>query len=93
MGIRGALGARELDILPLVLIQALAVSAAGAAIGIGGSLALTRVLNTLLFGVTATDPTPFAGIAVLLVFIALAASCIPARRASLIDPAAALRAE
>ena len=91
MGIRRALGAQQGDILRLVLRQALGLSLAGVAIGIGGALALTRVMRSLLFHTSASDPATFAGIALLFVVVALAASFIPARRASRIDPMAALR--
>jgi len=93
LGIRQALGAGQADILRLVLRQGLVLTLAGVAIGIGGALALTRVIQGLLFHVSATDPATFAGIAVLFVVVALAASYIPARRAARIDPMAALRAE
>jgi predicted permease len=91
MGIRRALGAQQADVLRLVLGQGLRLTLAGAGLGIAGALALTRVLKGLLFGVSATDPSTFAGITLLLVLVALAASYIPAHRATLIDPAAALR--
>ncbi|MEX2260401.1 MAG: ABC transporter permease [Bryobacteraceae bacterium] len=93
VGIRRALGAQEGDILRLVLGQGLSLALAGAALGVGGALALTRLLTRLLFQVSATDPSIFAGITLLLILVTLAASYIPARRASRIDPTAALRAE
>jgi len=91
VGIRRALGAQQSDILRLVLSQGLALSLAGVAIGIAGAFALTRVMKGLLFHVTATDPAVFAGIGILFVIVALAASYIPARRAARIDPMVALR--
>ena len=91
LGIRRALGAQESDILKLVLEQALGLTVAGAMLGIAGALALTRLLQKLLFGVSATDSLTFGAITLLLVLVALAASYIPARRAARIDPAAALR--
>ncbi|HMJ62835.1 MAG TPA: FtsX-like permease family protein, partial [Bryobacteraceae bacterium] len=91
VGIRRALGAQQSDILRLVLGQGLGLSLAGVAMGIAGAFALTRVMKGLLFQVTATDPATFAGIAILFVIVALAASYIPARRAARIDPMAALR--
>jgi ABC-type antimicrobial peptide transport system permease subunit len=91
VGIRRALGAQRGDIVRLVLGQGLGLTLAGVVLGIGGALALTRVMERLLFHVSATDPTTFVAIALLLVVVALAASYIPARRAARIDPMAALR--
>jgi predicted permease len=91
VGIRRALGAQQADILRLVLRQGLALALAGVAVGIAGAFALTRVMQGLLFQVTATDPATFIGIAILFLIAALAASYIPARRAARIDPMAALR--
>jgi len=91
VGIRRALGARQSDILWLVVRQGFGLVLAGIAFGIGGAVASTRLVNTLLFGVSATDGTTFAGVAVLFLVVGLAASYIPARRAARIDPMAALR--
>jgi putative ABC transport system permease protein len=91
MGIRRALGAQQNDILRLVVGQGLRLALAGVAAGIAGAVALTRVMKTLLFRVSATDPATFGGVALLFLFVALAASYIPARRATRIDPMAALR--
>jgi predicted permease len=91
VGIRRALGAQQADILRLVISQGLTLALAGIVLGIGGALALTRLMKTLLFHVSATDPITFAGVAVLFLLAALAASYIPAHRASRIDPMAALR--
>jgi putative ABC transport system permease protein len=91
MGIRRALGAQQIDILRLVVGQGFRLALAGVAVGITGAIALTRVMKTLLFHVSATDPVTFAGVALLFLFVALAASYIPARRATRIDPMAALR--
>jgi putative ABC transport system permease protein len=91
VGIRRALGAQQGDILRLVLGQGLGLSLAGVAIGIGGAFALTRVMKGFLFQVSATDPTTIVGVALLFVGVALVASYIPARRATRIDPMAALR--
>ena len=91
VGIRRALGAQQGDILRLILGQGLGTVLAGIAIGLGGALALTRVMKNLLFHVNATDPVTFVGIALLFVVVALAGSYIPARRAARIDPMAALR--
>jgi predicted permease len=91
VGIRRALGAQQGDILRLVLGQGLGLSLAGVAIGIGGAFALTRVMKGFLFQVSATDPTTIVGVALLFVGVALVGSYIPARRATRIDPMAALR--
>jgi ABC-type antimicrobial peptide transport system permease subunit len=91
VGIRRALGAKQVDILRLVLGQVLGLALAGVAIGIGGALALVGVMKGLLFHVSATDPATYVGIALLFIAVALAAGYIPARRATRIDPMAALR--
>jgi putative ABC transport system permease protein len=91
VGIRRALGAQQGDILRLILLQGLRLVLAGVAIGLCGAFALTRVMKNLLFHVQATDPAAFAGIAILFVAVALAASYLPARRAARVDPMAALR--
>jgi putative ABC transport system permease protein len=93
IGVRVALGASTGDILKMILGQGLRTVLAGAAIGIAGALALTRAVESLLFGITATDPLSFGTVTVLLVASALLACYIPARRASRVDPLAALRAE
>ena len=91
VGIRRALGAQYGDILRLVLGRGLGLALGGVAIGLGGALALTRVLESLLYHVSATDPITFAGMGLLFVVVVLAASYFPARRATRIDPMAALR--
>ncbi len=91
LGIRRALGARPRDILWLVAGQGLGLALTGVAIGVAGAVALTRVMKSLLFEVSATDPATFIGIGALLVVVALTASLIPARRATRIDPMVALR--
>ena len=91
VGIRRALGAKPGDILRLVMGQALGLALAGVAIGIGGALAVNSVMKGLLFHVSATDPATYVAIAVLFIAVALAASYIPAWRATRIDPMAALR--
>jgi predicted permease len=93
IGVRMALGAQRRDVMSLVLGEGVLVILLGLAIGLTGSLALTRFLSSLLVGVTATDPLTFAGVAILLALIALAACYIPARRAMLVDPMLALRYE
>ncbi|HET6852345.1 MAG TPA: ABC transporter permease [Pyrinomonadaceae bacterium] len=93
MGIRMALGAQRSDVLKLVLRQAMIVVLVGVGIGLLGSWALTRLLKSLLFNVSVTDPLTFAGIAVLMILIALLACLIPAMRATKVDPLVALRYE
>ena len=93
IGVRAALGASSGDVLRMILGQGLRTIFIGVAIGIIGSLALTRTLQSLLFGVNATDPLTFAGVTLLLVGTALLACYIPARRAMRVDPMIALRHE
>src|SRR6185312_11173245 len=93
IGIRCALGAQRRNIISLVIAQGLSFSVVGALLGIGASFASARVLKSLLFEVQATDPLTFAGISILFVLVAGAASYIPARKAIRIDPMAALRTE
>jgi predicted permease len=93
IGIRMAIGAQRSDVLQLVLGEGLRLTVLGVVIGVITSLAATRLLSSLLFGISATDPFTFAGVAVLLSLVALAASYIPARRAMRVDPVTALRYE
>jgi putative ABC transport system permease protein len=93
IGIRVALGAETRDVLRLVLRQGLTLALLGVALGVAASLALTRLMKTLLFGVSTTDPLTFAGVALLLTCIALLACWLPARRATKVDPLIALRSE
>ena len=93
IGIRMALGAEPRDVLKLVIGQGLKLSLAGTAIGIVGALALTRLMQGLLFQVSPTDPITFISVTGLLTIVALAASYLPARRAMRVDPMIALRYE
>lgn len=93
IGVRMALGARPADILSLMVGAGMRPALAGVAIGVVAGLGLTRVLSTFLFEVTPRDPITFAGVASLLLAVALTACAIPARRASRVDPLVALRYE
>ena len=93
IGIRMALGAQARDVRRQVVAQAAAVGTAGLAAGVAGALALTRALSSLLFGVTASDPTTFAGVCAVLLAVVAAAAYVPARRATRVDPILALRAD
>jgi len=91
IGIRMALGASPRDVLKMMLRQGVILIGGGVVIGLLAAFAVTRVLSTLLFGVTATDPLIFVSVPVALIVIGLLASYIPARRAAQIDPLIAIR--
>ena len=93
IGIRIALGAQQRDVLRLMLGEGMKMALLGVSIGIAVALGLTHLMVNILFGVSATDPLTFLGVATLLVVVALLACWIPARRATRVDPLVALRYE
>jgi putative ABC transport system permease protein len=93
IGVRMALGAERRDVLRLVLTRALRIVVTGVIVGLAGAVGVTRVLQRFLFGVTPTDPIAFTIVTLLLMAVGLMAAWLPARRATRIDPCAALRAE
>ena len=92
-GVRVALGAQARDVLGLVLRQGLGAAGIGIGVGLMGAIAVTRLLESQLFEVTATDPLTFVGVATILTLVTLVASYLPARRATKIDPMVSLRIE
>src|SRR5262249_2355019 len=93
IGIRMALGAQPSDVVELVTREGMLPALMGVVIGLGGAFVLTRFIATMLFGIQRTDPLTFAGMALLLITVALAACYVPARRAARVDPIVALRNE
>jgi len=93
MGIRAALGATTGNLLRLVIGHGMLLAGIGLALGLAGSLALTRLISTLLFNTSPTDAPTLAAVALVLVTAALAACYVPARRATKVDPMIALRHE
>jgi ABC-type antimicrobial peptide transport system permease subunit len=93
IGIRIALGATERVVVAMVVRQGMTVALAGAGIGLAAAFALTRFMDSLLFGVRGTDPITFVAVAGILTAISFVASYVPARRAARIDPMVSLRSE
>ena len=93
IGVRIAMGAARIDIIRLVIGKALLLGALGVVLGCAGAAALTRLMSGMLYGVAPTDPATFAGVALALLIVAIAASYVPARRATRVSPIATLRCE
>jgi ABC-type antimicrobial peptide transport system permease subunit len=93
IGIRMALGAPRTKVMGLVLSHGMVLTSIGMAVGLGGAIGLTRLMSSLLFGVTATDLTTFIAVPLALGVVALGACFVPARRATRVDPIVALRYE
>ena len=93
IGIRMGLGAEPADVRSLVILQAVRLGGIGLAVGLAGTLATTRVINALLFGVSPSDPATLAAVCGALFTVLLVAAYFPARRATRVDPMIALRTE
>jgi predicted lysophospholipase L1 biosynthesis ABC-type transport system permease subunit len=93
IGVRMAIGATPANVLRLVITDGMRVTVAGIAVGAAAAVAGTRFIQTLLFGITPTDPTTYAAVSLTLIVVALIASFLPALRAARVDPITALRAE
>jgi putative ABC transport system permease protein len=93
IGVRVTLGAQTQDVFRIIVGEGLRLALIGVGVGLAAALALTRLLHTFLFGISAYDPLTFIGVSALLTLVALAASFFPARRATQVDPLVALRYE
>ena len=93
IGLRMMLGAQKSHVLKIVLGQGARLALLGVVIGLAGAASLTRLMTTILYGVSATDPLTFSAVAIMLTLVALVACYIPARRAMRVDPVVSLRHE